>query len=259
MILFDLEYEAGTGGVVDACAGDTVNLAGYNSGTVSLFPGYWNYPANPNVIFNDSLANTSNFTLGAADAYYIVSNSCMSDTAIVTVNVATASNSGLALAPFNGCNTGDVFLMDGLTGTIDAGGSWNDDLNTGLLVGGVFVANGLPVGQYQFTYTADNGACPAVSTQVTVDLNNCVGVEENIATFNLFPNPNNGSFFITSSTSDIANITITDAQGKLISTQQINLEAGLQSKMEVSSVESGLYLISIEIAGAVSTQTFIIK
>lgn len=259
MILFDLEYEAGTGGVVDACAGDTVNLESYNSGTVSLFPGYWDYPANPNVIFDDSLANTSNFTLGAADAFYIVGNTCMQDTAIVTVNVATASNSGVAIDPFNGCNTGDVFLMDGLTGTIDAGGSWNDDLNTGLLVGGVFVANGLPVGQYQFTYTADNGACPAVSTQVTVDLNNCVGVEENIATFNLFPNPNNGSFFITSSTSDIANITITDAQGKLISTQQINLEAGLQSKMEVSSVESGLYLISIEIAGAVSTQTFIIK
>jgi len=257
LALFDLEFEAGVGSTVDACAGDTVNLAPAVSGTNSLYAGVYDYPFNPNAIVNDSLMNSGFATVGGMEAYFIVGNSCMSDTAVIDLNISTQSNSGVAIDPFNGCNTGDIFLMNGLTGTIDAGGTWDDDLNTGLLNGNVFQANGIPPGQYQFTYNADAGACPSSSTQITVTVQNCVSVEENAFDFGMYPNPTNGLFTIQSDLNGQLEVVVTDAQGRLIQSNTFNQESMID--IDLGSVESGVYFVKVISNGNSVTKSIVIK
>jgi hypothetical protein len=262
LTLWDLDYEAGTGSSVDACAGiDTVNLAPLVSGSVSLFPGFYDYPSNPATIINDSMAVASNFTLGNSDVYYIVGNSCMEDTAFVTVNVSTESFSGEAIDPFTSCNT-DVFLLDGLAGTVDNGGTWADDSGTGLLAGpngNVFVAVDAPAGTYPFTYTVDNGVCPPSSTTVTVTITDCSGIDENGTVVSMYPNPNNGNFFILSDASGENNVIITDISGKVVYNNVVGLTAGTPFEISLNNVEAGMYMINISSATGTKVMNMIIK
>lgn len=261
--LWDLEYEAGTGSTIAACAStDTVNLLGTVTGSSSyVFDGVFEYPSNGTVIYDDSLAVAANFTLGNKDVYYIVENSCMSDTAFVTVNVSTESYSGTAIAPFTTCNS-DVFLPNGLTGTVDAGGTWTDNSGTGLLGGtnnNIFAASGLPVGTYPFTYTVSNGVCPAASTTVNVTLTNCTSVEENAMLFSVYPNPNEGTFNITSTVSEVVTVTVLDVQGKVVYNNKMSIAGGVPQVISLDNVETGMYILKVASESNVSTQSFIVK
>ena len=159
------------------------------------------------------------------------------------------------------CSNGDVFLLEGLTGTVDAGGVWNDDTGTGLLNGNKFVASGLPNGAYQFTYTVDNNICPSASTQVTVNLVDCTNITEGEATsFGVYPNPNDGTFFITNGKND-SNIAmeVIDVQGKVIYSSTYNMTAGSQQEVSLGNVESGVYLIRVITNNQVFNTNVIVK
>jgi hypothetical protein len=262
--LWDLGYDAGTGSTIAACAStDTVNLVGTVTGSNSyVFDGFFEYPSNPAVIINDTLAVAANFTLGNKNVYYIVENSCMSDTALITINVSTESNSGTAISPFTMCNSGDVVLLDGLAGTIDAGGTWTDDSGTGLLVGvngNIFAATGIPVGSYPFTYTVSNGVCPNASTSINVILTTCTSVDENSIEFSIYPNPNDGNFNITSNVSEVVVITVMDVQGKIVYNNKMNITGGTPEVISLDKVETGMYVLKVASDSNVSTQSFIVK
>ncbi|MCB9188906.1 MAG: T9SS type A sorting domain-containing protein [Flavobacteriales bacterium] len=262
LTLWDLDYDAGTGATVDACAGiDTVNLVPLVTGTYSLFPGYFDYPSNSATLVDDTMAVAANFTLGNNQVYYIVGNDCMMDTAYVTVNVSTESYSGEAVSPFMSCNT-DVFLPDGLTGTIDNGGTWSDDSGTGLLAGpngNVFVAVDAPNGTYPFTYTVSNGVCPASSTTVIVTISDCSGIGETDVFVSMYPNPNSGNFNIISNVSGENNVVITDISGKVIYNNVVGLTAGTPFEITLDNVETGMYMINISNATGSNVMTMIIK
>ena len=85
------------------------------------------------------------------------------------------ANTGTPVSPFEVCNWGNIYLYDGLSGTIDIGGNWNDDTGTGVLTGASLQVSALNAGSYQFTYTASNGVCADATTTITVDLNDCTG------------------------------------------------------------------------------------
>jgi hypothetical protein len=256
---WDLQYTAGTGSPITVCVGDSVNVAPLVTGAVFEYTGYFDYLTNPAVMINDTTAATANFTVGNSDVLFIVENSCMADTATVSIDAVGAPNSGIAMDPFDGCNTGDVYLMGGLTGTVDAGGVWSDDDATGLLVGNIYVAATQPTGTYNFTYTVNNGICPSESTQVTVTLNDCVGVEETVTTFGLYPNPNNGAFSISSNVTEVATIQVLDAQGKVVYNRQINLTAGISSDVQLSNVTAGIYMVRLVTENSVSVQNIMVK
>lgn len=246
--LWDLDYEAGTGATVGACAGiDTVNLVSLISGSHSLFPGTFEYSTNSATIVDDTLAVAGNFTLGNSQVMYIVQNDCMADTAYVTINVSSGSSSGEPISPFVSCNS-DVFLYNALSGTVDNGGTWTDDASTGLLAGqnnDVFVGGDAPAGNYPFTYTVSDGICPASSTTITVTITDCSDIDENAAAISMYPNPNNGSFFIVSDLSGENNIVITDISGKVIYNNVANLSAGAPFEITLDNVETGMYLMNI--------------
>lgn len=253
-------FEAGTGSQISACLGDTVNLWSQLSGSSDL-TGTWVYANNQMAIYHDTLAVTGNMTSLSNEYYYLVGNSCASDTATVTINAVAPGNTGTAITPFTACNS-DVFLPDGLTGVVEQGGTWSDDSNTGLLVGpngNVFAATGLPVGTYPFTYTIDNGICPAASTTVTVTLANCTEVEENNVNLSLYPNPNNGNFFITSDKSEESTIVITDIRGAVIYNVNTTLNASNPFEVNLSNVEAGMYMINVSSASGSKVMTIVIQ
>ena len=243
-----------------ACAGDTIDLWSQLSNQLTN-AGDWEYPSNSAVIVDDTTANTGAFSLVGNEVYYIVTNTCDADTATVVINAATQTNTGTAVSNFQACSNGDVYLFEGLTGAIDAGGSWTDNTNTGLLNGNKFVANGLPDGPYQFTYTVDNGVCPAASTQVTVNLVDCTNIsEEEATTFGVYPNPNNGTFFITNgkNESNIA-LEVIDVQGKVIYSNTYVMASGSQQEVSLGNVEAGVYLIRVITNNQVFNTNVIVK
>ncbi len=245
---------------VTACAGDTVNLWSSLTGQMTN-NGTWTYPSNTSAIVDDSLVNTGAFSLVGNEVYYIVANTCDADTATVVINAQTVTNTGTAVSNYTECNAGDVYLFNGLTGTIDAGGTWSDDTQTNLLVGSKFIAAGLPVGAYQFTYTVNGGVCPPASTQVTVNLVDCTNIaEEGEANYVIYPNPNNGTFFIANgdNAGSIA-MEVVDVQGKIVYSKSFNLAAGAQQEISLGNVETGVYLVRIVTNNKVINNTVIVK
>ena len=191
---------------------------------------------------------------------YVVENLCMADTAFITVNVAQPASSGTAVSPFNACNTGTVFLPNGLTGTVTTGGTWTDNTATGLLFTNQFEAKGLPVGSYQFTYTVGNGGiCPPSSTVVTVLLQNCTSIEENNMAFSIYPNPNNGQFFVTTNVTELFTFEVMDITGKIIFKTNATMNAGVQNEINLTDVATGMYIVKMSSERGVLTQNVIIK
>jgi len=257
--IWDLGYDAGvTATGTTACAGDTIQLNSLVTGAVYQYSGVWEYP-NASAILNDTSALTANFLLGNDSLQFVVANTCMSDTSNLTIAVSTAPNTGIAMDPFDGCNTGDVYLPNGLTGTVDAGGTWTENTTTGLLANNIFIANGITLGDYDFTYTVDNGVCPPASTLVTVTINNCVGIEEEAnSSFSIYPNPNNGEFFISTNVDGKASVQIIDAQGKIVFNKSFNLNTNATS-ISLKDVEAGVYMIKVISDNETSVRSLMIK
>ncbi|MCT4580503.1 MAG: T9SS type A sorting domain-containing protein [Flavobacteriales bacterium] len=259
---YSLDGYAGEGPAtpLSVCAGDTVDLWSNLTGQLTNL-GDWEYPSNSSAIVDDTTVNTGAFSLTGNEVYYIVSNTCDADTATVAINAATQTNTGSAISNFQACSNGDVFLFDGLTGTVDAGGVWNDNTGTGLLNGNRFIADGLPNGPYQFTYVVDNGICPVASTQITVNLVDCTNITEGEATtFGVYPNPNDGTFFITNGKNE-SNIVmeVIDVQGKVIYSNTYVMAAGAQQEVSLGNVESGVYLVRVVTNNQVFNSNVIVK
>ena len=91
----------------------------------------------------------------------------------VDVTIFQTPNAGnpntVAIIACNDNNT--INLFDGLDGTEDAGGTWNDDDATGTLAGNSVDATGLAAGTYNFTYTVTASApCVDDSTTITITI-----------------------------------------------------------------------------------------
>ena len=260
LTLWDLEYEAGTGSAVTSCAGDTVNLASEVTGSSFEYTGYFEYPDNPTVVYNDSLALTSNFSLTNSAVQFIVENSCMSDTTDVTFDIFTAPNTGTAVSPYEFCNYDlDIPLFGGLTGTYDGDGVWSDDDNSGRLSGSIVDADALTSGNYNFTYTVDNGVCPAESTTLVLTISDCVGVSENEIDVNVFPNPNNGSFTLTTSSNGNVTLVLTDAAGAIVAQKVYQSNAGVATNVDLGKPAAGIYMLNITTENGSAVKTIMIK
>lgn len=254
-----LASEAGTGTTLTFCAGDTINLWNGVSGNENQ-AGMWTYPSNPTAVFNDSLLNSGSMTLTGVDAYYILSNACVADTAFVTLDAETPGATGTAVTPFNACNTHPTSLWDGLTGSVDLGGTWSDDTGTGLLFGNTFNTVGIPTGTYQFTYTINNGVCPASSTTVNVIVNDCVGLDENPELdLTVYPNPNTGNFSVRNNgLTNEFQIRLLDLNGKLIYTETKTMN-GMDILNINADVEAGIYMLYVNSDEAVNTYKVVVK
>ncbi len=253
-----LETDAGTDGMMDVCESDTVNLLGV-IGTPAQ-NGVFNYSFNPFAIVDDTTFNATIVPDGTHEVYYIINNACATDTAIATLNVQEAPSAGTAVVPFEACDDQVTSLWDGLSGSVDLSGTWNDDTGTGLLSGSTFNTVGIPAGTYQFTYTVNNGICPAVSTTVNVIVDECVSIHENPELdLTVYPNPNNGDFAIRNNglSNDFV-VKLMDINGKLVYTKSQKLNGA--DILEISTdVETGVYMLYVSSNDAVNTYKVVVK
>lgn len=255
----EINVDAGIDGTANVCSSDSVNL----NEVITLAGnfGYWEFNTNPNAIYNDSLFIASSVPTGTQTIYHVVTQGCASDTSMAELTIYQPGNSGTAVSPFTSCNS-DVYLPDGLEGVVEAGGTWTDDSNTGLLAGpnnNVFVAGSAPAGNYPFTYTVDNGICPAASTSISVTITDCSGIDEIGNAVSLYPNPNDGDFLITSEESGENKVTITDISGKVIFNKVINLTASQPYNISLENAEAGMYMVNISNANGSKVLNVIIK
>ena len=156
---------AGTNGSINFCSTDApIDLFTSLGGTPDV-GGTWSPAlASGTGVFDPSVdaAGTYTYTVAGTGA-------CADATAIVTVGLTQAPNSGTVVALSPICDTETAFdLTAGLTGQ-DAGGTWNDDDATGGLSGNTFDATGL-AGTYNFTYTVNPTSPCAVANSTTIQV-----------------------------------------------------------------------------------------
>ena len=254
--VYEISLNAGSDSSASVCAGDTINLWDNLSNNDNQF-GTWSYPSNPGVVFNDSLANTGDMTLRSNDFYYIVSNACGADTASIEVSTFQPANTGTPVTPFEVCNWGNIYLYDGLSGTIDIGGSWNDDTGTGVLTGASLQVSSLNAGSYQFTYTASNGVCADATTTITVDLNDCTGIDEPAASnFSVYPNPSTGLFTIEfEGVVSNVKLSILDLNGRIVYSQTLVKN---KTNVDLNTIANGVYTVVLISDDTVSSTKMIV-
>lgn len=243
--VWDLEAEAGVGATSDVCVGDSLVLWNYLSGQSSNI-GYWEYPTNPYGIANDSLFVTDNATLGGDQIYYIISNVCASDTAIVTLNVLTASSAGED-GVIAGCLNEPINLVAGLSGTVNLGGQWYDPSNN-LMPNSIAMTN-VP-GQFNFDYITSNGVCPPDTANVILNVSplcDFLTLEEMVLeNLDAYPNPTTGVLYIANTNSEQTfGYQLMDLKGQVIASATSAILPNETIELSLSQLENGIYLVKV--------------
>jgi hypothetical protein len=175
------------------------------------------------------------------------------ETAEVTLIDPAAPAVSLAIPADTICNT-DAPLT--LTGGTPAGGVYSGTAITT----GVFNPLTAPAGSntITYTYTDSQTGCVGSSTDV-IFVDPCAGVNEinnDEITFNVFPNPNNGTFTVQNSSVNAGDIAVYDAQGRVL--QTVRLNGGAQSQLTIDV--AGIYMIRmIDANGNASVQQVIVE
>jgi len=236
---------ASQGGAQDVCRLDgnidlnTIIVPGENNGT-------WSFTANPGLLSGSNL-NVSALPGGSYQAMYVVTTACPeeADTVYASINVygpSTAGNNGTVQS----CNYGPLNLFDGLTGTVDLGGTWYDPAGNPL-PNAIVNFNGQIAANYNYYYITSNNVCPADTAFVEVQLQNCASIAENeLLGFALYPNPTSDVINIQySGVAITANLVLVDTKGSVIYNEKVNLASDDSIEMDLSTLEKGVYFLNI--------------
>jgi hypothetical protein len=97
----------------------------------------------------------------------------------------------------------------------------------------------------------------------SLNVKNPSGISEVSAgvSLNIYPNPNQGNFTVTISSASELNgtMSVVDALGRTINTQNIEVTGTRQVPLEMSNLSPGAYLLVINAGGARSAKQFIVK
>ena len=151
-----------------------------------------------------------------------------------------------------------VCVTDGayaLTGGSPSGGTFSGPGVSANAFNPATAGNGLH--SITYTYTDSQTGCSGTNTDV-VFVDACTGFIENVfaSSFSVFPNPNNGTFTLQLNTTEIADVLIYDAVGKLVSaTKQL---PNMQQQISIES--AGVYMITVVTAdGNRSSQRVVVS
>jgi len=238
---------AGTATPADACEADAAfDLFNSISGNLTT-TGTW---YNPTVAPGNEIPSTISAVgvpVGTYPMFYVHEEICGSDTVETSITVVAAPNVGTGSTVDAGCNFNSVALTDGLSGTIDLGGTWYDDAGNPL-TGSLVTFNGEPAGNYDYHYVVDNGVCAADSSTVTVTIIDCVGLEENNLVMNVYPNPVHDQLNIQMTNyTATTTIEVYDLAGKRMN--GVYTVSGNIIKLDVEDYADGVYLLKLTSEG----------
>lgn len=107
-------------------------------------------------------------------------------------------------------------------------------------------------GAYNVTITDDNGCQTNVETYVATEV---AGIEEVESTFTLYPNPNNGNGTITWNNAEVTEITVINAAGQIIDTQEI----ANQTSATFNGLTAGMYVAQVQTAHTTQNIQFVVQ
>ena len=243
--LREIVVDAGaTTGIIDVCAGDTVNLfngmAGQDTG------GVW-YEAIQTANFADSIFPSAGLAYQVFDFEYVVTDGCAADTSVQQVEIygpSSAGDDGVLTV----CKNEPLNLLNGLSGNVDLGGTWYDPNNTAL-PGADVTASGL-AGSFNYDYITDNGVCPSDTANVEVVVSESCDYLNTQELFfgemSVFPNPSNGIVNITNfGSTDLFSYEVTDVKGSVIGGASSAINGSTSTEIDLGGLETGIYLIEV--------------
>jgi bacillolysin len=211
------------------CSGDSpVNLTAANAGGTWSGTGITNGGTGE---FDPAVAGAGTHTVT-----YSISSSCPdSDTEDIVVT-ATPDATIDAAGPF--CREESTYQLTAAT----AGGSWSADCGSCInATTGEFDPTAAGIGTWTVTYTIP-GTCPG-SANLSVTVEDCLGLDEVESNFAVYPNPSNGSMVIELSDNISGSVIIQDVSGKNVysaffNSDKIQIDLGNQ-------LADGTYFIRI--------------
>jgi hypothetical protein len=200
----------------------------------------------PTLGLNGSSFVTAGLAYQVFNFEYEVVDGCATDSVIQQVQIYGPSSAGTD-GTITACQNEPIDLLAGLGGNVDLGGTWYDPSNTA--ISSDIIASNIP-GSFNYDYVTGNGVCPDDTANVIVSVDpSCdyLSIEE-VAFDNMtiFPNPTNGSVFVTNEGSnEVFNFELTDVNGKVITAQNAAINGTETTEVSLVNLESGFYLIRV--------------
>jgi len=181
---------------------------------------------------------------GTYPFFYVQVEVCGSDTVQTSITVVETPNVGMGGIINAGCNYNSVSLADGLSGTIDFGGTWFTSSGNAL-TSSLVTYNMDPAGSYVYHYVVDNGVCASDTATVTVNVIDCLGIDDVTNNrLSVYPNPVVETLTIQNLSIETALLQLFDVQGKLINVIQLNGVYG-NYNLDMQNIERGMYIVRI--------------
>jgi len=176
-----------------------------------------------------------------------VSNGCAVDQATATVVVYAAPSAGQD-GSITVCLNEPFVLWNGLSGNIDANGTWYNASNNALP--GAQDTSGAIAGQFNYDYIVTNSVCPSDTSNVLVIVDgSCdftASVAENDIGLSMYPNPTSSLLYVSKTQNGSATLELLDLNGKTLALHA--LEQALT--LDLTTYPKGLYIIKIQMNGA---------
>ena len=210
------------------CAGTSVALSGTGASTYAWSGGITNA-----VPF---IANSTNtYTVTGTSA-----NGC-TNTSSATVNVnplpiVSGSSSAMILCLSDAAAS--------LTGA-PLGGTWSGPGISGAFFNPISAGTGTHTTTYAYT---DTNGCSG-NANVSIQVNACVGLAENILAngVSVYPNPNSGTFIVAVNMNvDELTLEMLDLQGRVVCyAMENNIQSGFTKQLNMENVANGVYLLRV--------------
>jgi hypothetical protein len=236
-------YAGVEGEVLEICYGESTNLflgiANYTLG------GEW-IATSPAVVLQSNTFNSTDYASQTYTFNYVVSDGCAVDQATSTVVVYAAPSAGQD-GSITVCLNEPFVLWNGLSGNIDANGTWYNASNNALAA--AQDTSGNLAGQFNYDYIVTSSVCPSDTSNVLVVVDgSCdftASIEENQMGLSMYPNPTSGVLQISKSQIGAANVEVLDLNGKVL--QNSIMQQHLL--LDLTAYPRGMYLVKVQMNG----------
>ncbi len=176
--------------------------------------------------------------------------------------LATSEKVNISLLPLPIVNLGnDTSICENDVLVLDAGLAGTYQWSTGETARYIVYRGSSGTATITVKATDDNG-CEKID-QLLVTVNICTGIAENAlgSTINIFPNPNDGIFFV--ELKDLppgtAMVNVMDIKGQVVHSEQLTIGTPMQTKLDLTDLNKGMYMIRINVANNWYTGKLIIE
>ena len=111
------------------------------------------------------------------------------------------------------------------------------------------------------TFTGDNGTLNSWGIEICTQAITLTSEDFTITNLAIYPNPNNGNFNIqfTSNSSNEINVGVHDMRGREIFTNKYSNNGLFNENLQLSNVQSGIYLVTIQDGSSKVTKKIVIE